>query len=356
MLKLRSIVLLLCLVFIAFPVLAQDTPPLVSLGSSDELGQFLVGPDGMTLYIFTPDNLDQSNCYERCAEVWPPLLVRNADALVAGEGLPGELGVAERTTGTMQVTYNGQPLYYWYLDYAQGDTNGNSVGNVWWVVPPATVYIERDDELGSILVGPTGMTVYLFTNDNPGVSNCYDNCAVNWPPLTVESADQIVSGLHLPGKLGTTERTDGTLQVTYNDWPLYYWKDDAARGDTTGQGVGDVWYTISPEVVTLSNSAELGDFLVAANGMTLYTFANDEEGVSNCVDDCAENWPPLTIPAGDRLVAGEGISGELGTINRDEETLQVTYNGMPLYFWKDDVAPGDTTGQGRGDVWFVAAP
>ncbi len=58
----------------------------------------------MTLYIFTPDPLNSSVCYEMCAELWPPLLVRSADSIVAGDGLPGELGVIERTTGTMQVT------------------------------------------------------------------------------------------------------------------------------------------------------------------------------------------------------------------------------------------------------------
>jgi predicted lipoprotein with Yx(FWY)xxD motif len=356
MFKLRSLLLLLCLALVALPTLAQNAPPTVSLGSSDALGDVLVGPDGMTLYMFSRDTLDLSNCYEACAERWPPLLVRNADSLSAGEGLPGELGTIERTTGTLQVTYNGIPLYYWFQDLAQGDTKGNSVGGVWWVVPPATVYISRDDELGSILVGPTGKTLYLFTNDEPGVSNCADDCATNWPPLTVDSADAVVPGVHLPGELSTIERADGTVQVTYNGWPLYYWKDDAARGDTTGEGRGDVWYTIVPETVTLDSSTELGDYLVAANGKTLYTFANDEAGVSNCADDCAQNWPPLTVAPNDRLAAGAGIEGELGTIERADGSVQVTYNGMPLYFFAEDQAPGDTTGQGVGDVWAVAAP
>jgi predicted lipoprotein with Yx(FWY)xxD motif len=78
--------------------------------------------------------------------------------------------------------------------------------------------------------------------------------------------------------------------------------------------------------------------------------------VSNCVDDCAENWPPLTIGEGNRLAASAGIEGEWGTIERADGSIQVTYNGMPLYFFAEDVAPGDTNGQGAGDVWFVAAP
>jgi predicted lipoprotein with Yx(FWY)xxD motif len=349
------LLLFLGIVLLALPVLAQDAPPTVSLGQT-ELGDVLVGPNGMTLYIFTPDPLDGSNCYEGCAERWPPLLVRNADSLTVADGLPGEVGVIERTTGTMQVTYNGMPLYYWWADVATGQTRGQGIGGVWWVVPPATVYISHNPELGSILVGPTGNTVYLFNNDEPGVSNCYDECATNWPPLTVESADALVPGVGLPGELGTTERTDGMLQVTYNGWPLYYWKDDAARGDATGEAVGDVWWTIVPETVLLGNSADLGDFLTAANGMTVYTFANDEAGVSNCADDCAENWPPLTVGENDRVAGAAGIEGELGIIDREDGSRQVTYNGMPLYFFAEDEAAGDTNGQGVGDVWAVAAP
>jgi predicted lipoprotein with Yx(FWY)xxD motif len=354
MFKMRMLVFLLCVVVLALPALAQDDPPTVSLGESD-LGEVLIGPDGMTLYIFTPDPVGSSVCYERCAELWPPLLVRNADSIVGGDDLPGELGTIERTTGTVQVTYNGLPLYYWWQDVAQGQTRGHGVGNVWWVGRPSTVYISHNAELGNILVGPTGNTVYRFDNDAPGVSNCSGDCAANWPPLTVES-ESVVADFRLPGELGTIAREDGTLQVTYNGWPLYYWKDDAARGDVTGEGVGDVWWTVVPESVLMSSNDELGDMLTGANGMTLYTFANDEAGVSNCTGDCATNWPPLTIGEGDRVAASAGIEGEWGVIEREDGSRQVTYNGMPLYFFAEDEAPGDTNGQGRGDVWFVAAP
>jgi predicted lipoprotein with Yx(FWY)xxD motif len=273
------------------------------------------------------------------------------------EGIPGTLSTFTREDdGTTQVAYNGMPLYYWVRDEAPGDTTGNRVGRIWWVVPPATVYGQRVPDLGNILVGPAGMTLYKFNNDEPGVSNCVDDCATNWPPLTVESADAIVPGLYLGGELATIERADGTLQVTYDGWPLYYWKDDAAVGDATGEGRGDVWWTIPAQTLAVSNTADLGDFLTTFDGMTLYTFANDEAGVSNCADDCAANWPPFTVMEGDRVAASAAAMGELGTITRADGAIQVTYNGMPLYLWKDDAAPGDTLGQGLGDVWFVAAP
>jgi predicted lipoprotein with Yx(FWY)xxD motif len=158
------------------------------------------------------------------------------------------------------------------------------------------------------------------------------------------------------GDLGTTERDDGTIQVTYQGMPLYYWIDDEAPGDTTGQGVNDVWFVVLPYSVGVSNNEELGDFLVDANGMTLYLFTNDDANVSNCYDECALNWPPLLVQAGEAPVPGFGVTGEFSVIERSDETLQVTYNGMPLYYWIEDAVPGDTNGQGVNDVWFVVSP
>jgi predicted lipoprotein with Yx(FWY)xxD motif len=353
-LKFRNFVLVLCLLLLVTPALAQE--PTIGLSSSDELGSYLVGPNGMTLYSFSRDPLNTSVCNDQCATNWPPLTVESADAITVAEGVPGTFSTVERADGTLQVAYNGVPLYYWARDEAVGDTTGHRVGRVWWVVPPATVYSQRIPELGSTLVGPNGMTLYLFTNDEPGVSNCVDNCAVNWPPLTVESADDVVAGVNLLGELGTIERADGTMQVTYNGWPLYYWKDDAAIGDATGEGVGDVWYTVAPETFGVSSTDELGEFLVTADGRTVYLFSNDEPGVSNCADECAEAWPPVMVAADERLVAAEGIEGEWGTIERADGAMQVTYNGMPLYLFAEDAAPGDTNGQAVGDVWWVVEP
>jgi predicted lipoprotein with Yx(FWY)xxD motif len=353
----KLMVMVLALVLSALPAGAQDLlPDTVNLGGNDALGTFLVGPNGLTLYTFRRDALDVSNCTGNCLNAWPPLVVESADALSKPEGVPGELGTIEREDGSLQVTYNGQPLYYWVNDAVSGDATGHNFRQVWFVARPATVYVGGNAELGAFLVGETGMTLYRFANDEPGVSNCIDQCAANWPPVTVESADALVIGNNLPGKFGTIERADGTLQVTYNDSPLYTWVNDAVRGDATGQNVRDVWFVVPPETVAVSSSAEKGDYLVAANGYTLYLFANDEVGVSNCIDQCAENWPPLLALPGENLVAGVGVPGELGTIERADGALQVTYNGMPLYLWVQDTAPGDTTGDGVGGVWSLVMP
>ena len=90
----------------------------------------------------------------------------------------------------------------------------------------------------------------------------------------------------------------------------------------------------------------IGTVLVAANGMTLYIFTKDvkDSGKSACVTGCIDTWPALTVAAGATPAGGTGVTGKLGTITRDDGTLQVTYNGMPLYFFKNDKAPGDANG------------
>jgi predicted lipoprotein with Yx(FWY)xxD motif len=224
-------------------------------------------------------------------------------------------------------------------------------------VAPA-VQVRYDPAVGHILTGPNGMSLYVFGNDEPSKSNCYDQCAVNWPPLLIETDQALVSPLAIPGEFGVSERTDGGRQVTYNGWPLYYWVRDQNVGDTTGQSVGDVWWVanINP-VVRLLEHPRHGNILVGPTGMTLYRFTNDADGVSNCAGGCAMRWPPLVggfnRSAGVAPLTGEGVSGEIGIIERDDAGMQVTFDGEPLYYWVNDHAPGDTTGHEVGGVWFV---
>ncbi len=87
--------------------------------------------------------------------------------------------------------------------------------------------------------------------------------------------------------------------------------------------------------------------VAGSNGMTVYTFTSDTagSGKSACSGGCLTKWPALTVAAGATPTAGDGVTGQLGTITRaDDGTLQVTYNGLPLYFFQNDKAPGDTNG------------
>ena len=109
----------------------------------------------------------------------------------------------------------------------------------------ATVNVGQNSKYTAFLVDGKGMTLYLYTKDTPGTSTCYDKCATAWPPLLTSGTPVAGTGLDA-SKFGTTKRTDGTTQVTYNGWPLYYFDKDKQAGDITGQGVGNVWYLVSP--------------------------------------------------------------------------------------------------------------
>lgn len=101
---------------------------------------------------------------------------------------------------------------------------------------------------------------------------------------------------------------------------------------------------------------DLGEVVVDAEGMVVYYFTNDEanSGVSACEGGCLEAWPPVLSDSETPEV--EGVTGEVGTIETPEGELQVTINGMPIYYFAEDQAPGDTNGQGVNEVWYVVAP
>ena len=91
--------------------------------------------------------------------------------------------------------------------------------------------------------------------------------------------------------------------------------------------------------------------LVDGKMMTLYTFAKDQPGVSNCYDNCAKNWPPLMAAADAKPM------GDWTIVMRKDGGRQWAYKGMPLYTWIKDAKPGDATGEGMGQgAWKVAVP
>ena len=111
----------------------------------------------------------------------------------------------------------------------------------------------------------------------------------------------------------------------------------------------------SQATLEVSQHSELGAILTDASGLTLYLFTKDEMDTSNCTGTCVESWPPL-LTMGDPQ-AGEGVAAaSIGTITRDDGSVQVTYNHWPLYHYANDVNPGDATGQNRGSIWFVVDP
>ena len=114
----------------------------------------------------------------------------------------------------------------------------------------ATVNVADVGTYGSALVDGNGMSLYVTSKDTPGsgTSSCTDDCAVEWPPLLTEGDPVAGEGVDAT-LLGTITLDDGTTQVTYNGYPLHFFDEDKAAGDTNGQGVDDEfghWNLISP--------------------------------------------------------------------------------------------------------------
>ncbi len=257
-----------------------------------------------------------------------------------------------------------------------------------------------DSALGKIMTDATGLTLYGFINDVNATSTCYSTCAEAWPPVIVDADWKVGPGLDT-GIFSTTKREDGSLQLVAGKYPLYTYGGDAAPGDTTGHGSGDVWFamnidgtlvaadaTAAPTTTTaaapapaaapnpygneagteapaaavpasapapvLTAQTSLGEVLVDADGMTLYGFTKDADGNSSCNDKCAEAWPPLTIDS-DQLPASLDAK-VFSVITRADGSHQLKAGKWPLYRFAGDSAAGEVNGQGSGGSWFVVDP
>lgn len=253
---------------------------------------------------------------------------------------------------------------------------------------PATVMVATDAKLGSILVDSKGMTLYGFKKDTADKSNCSAGCLKAWPPLLTQGAPVAGTGADA-SMLGTTAMADGSTIVTYNHMPLYYFAKDSKAGDTNGQGVGSVWFVVSPDgkmvengasgtapagtaaptamapstgstqaaeaTVNVSSSAQYGSILVDQNGLSLYAFTKDTADKSNCSAGCMKLWPVLATQGSPK--AGQGVDQSLlGVTTATDGTKMVTYNHMPLYYFAGDKNPGDTNGQNVSNIWFLVSP
>jgi predicted lipoprotein with Yx(FWY)xxD motif len=224
-------------------------------------------------------------------------------------------------------------------------------------------------DLGDVLVGEDGLTLYGFTNDIDGISTCTGTCADAWPPVLVSADWTVGPGLD-SGIFSTVRRDDGSEQLVAGKWPLYYYSGDSAQGDLLGQGSGEVWYAVGTDAALIKDPApaagagaataasaqladsSLGEILVDGEGNTLYGFTNDEDGSPTCTGGCATAWPAQLVE-GDP-VFGEGLdAGVFTLVDGAEGGQQLKAGKWPLYRFSGDEAPGDVNGQGSGGVWFA---
>ena len=123
--------------------------------------------------------------------------------------------------------------------------------------------------------------------------------------------------------------------------------EDGAEGSVIGASLA----------LAANTNSTFGEYLVAYNSMSLYTFSKDTGSVSTCYGTCVANWPPYLVGPEDNVNQLQaGVTGKVDTTIRTDGGIQVTYNGHPLYFYVKDTKSGDTTGQNVGGVWFLVKP
>ena len=144
-----------------------------------------------------------------------------------------------------------------------GSSNNSSTATVKPAGGSSATVSVANTGLGKILVDSQGRTLYLFAQDTGTKSTCSGSCATAWPPLRA-SGKPTAGGGAQASLLGTTPRSDGKPQVTYNGHPLYGYQGDSKPGDTNGQGItgfGAAWYVLTPagnEITASSSSSGSG--------------------------------------------------------------------------------------------------
>ncbi|MGY5352501.1 COG4315 family predicted lipoprotein [Wenyingzhuangia sp. IMCC45533] len=244
----------------------------VKLASNTTHGSILTDDKGMSLYFFSKDTKEISECTNGCKAAWPVFYTND---LKLDEGLNvSDFGTITRTDGDKQTTYKGWPLYYFASDDVAGDTKGDKVGNNWFVAKPnySVMYgqakLSGSDELTFYMTSATGRTIYLFANDKKDTNNYtrqdFSNNAT-WPIISLD-LDEVPSVFDKSdfGKI----TVHGRSQITYKGWPLYYFGSDTERGDA--KGVSGVWPIVNTNTVAATTAAAVGPTSTQTN--------NDEAG------------------------------------------------------------------------------
>ncbi|WP_030175609.1 SCO0930 family lipoprotein [Spirillospora albida] len=248
-------------------------------------------------------------------------------------------------------------------------------------VEPATLEVASVSKLGKVVTDGEGRTLYRFDDDTarPPASTCADACAKAWPPVMATEEPTQVRGVR-SALVGKVKRPDGKWQVTLNGWPLYRYAKDLSPGDVKGQGVDGTWFAAAPtgaKAVPVERANDNGDgdrwkgwtvlkakrdpkfglIVTDGKGRVMYRFDKDRPGRTTCFGSCKKAWPPVPFTNWKKLKL-EGIDRKLVDFieRKDDGTCQVTINGWPMYYYAQDLNPGDTSGQGVGGVWWLVDP
>jgi predicted lipoprotein with Yx(FWY)xxD motif len=233
-----------------------------------------------------------------------------------------------------------------------------------------TVISTTTTKLGKVLATSKRRVMYLYAKDGHNVSHCSGGCLSVWPRVTTAAKPTAAKGV-LKKHLGVIKHK----QVTYYGHPLYYFNGDKA-GTAKGEDVGS-FFAVSthgtavkpkkkpttpagptgPAVVSTGKAGGV-EVITSKNGHTLYDFSGDSPPTIGCTGSCASTWPPL-LTKGAPTASGDAKSSLLGTVKRPNGTIQVTYNGDPVYDYSADTKAGQDKGQVKyafGGYWYDMLP
>jgi predicted lipoprotein with Yx(FWY)xxD motif len=252
------------------PTTPETPNPSLQLATSATFGSIFTDGNGKSLYFFAIDATGESGCSGNCAVTWP---VYYAGSETAPAGIAAaDLATITRADGTKQTTFKGWPMYYYAGDTKKSDLNGDGIGGTWFVAKPdySVVFANKqlvghdgknytaDSKEGTgatlYMTDAAGRTLYAFAPDTFNKNNFtkadLSNNAV-WPIFESEV-------LNVPSVLKKDFMVQinsvGKKQLTYKGHPLYYFGNDARRGDTKGVSfpAPGVW-----PVITLNTPALL---------------------------------------------------------------------------------------------------
>jgi predicted lipoprotein with Yx(FWY)xxD motif len=251
----------------------------IKVGKTSE--KALVNGKGFALYHLKGDTKNGSGCTGGCLAAWPAVTVPAGAKLEGGDGLTG-LGTVKRSSGEMQATYQGEPLYTFASDTTAGVATGNGFGG-FFVVPPTTASCVSSKtvvcvNVGNLKVGGTnekalvngkGFALYHRTKDPKGGSTCTGQCLAAWPALTVPKGAKLEGGPGVTG-LGTFKRSNGAVQALYNGEALYTFVQDTKAGVATGNGVFN-FFLVKP-VTTSTTTTKPATTTTKPGTTTTYTY------------------------------------------------------------------------------------
>lgn len=228
--------------------------------------------------------------------------------------------------------------------------------------PPNSIRVVNNAKYGKILTDSAGRTLYFFSNDPNGTSTCTGGCAVSWPVFYKPNPtmDTAVKG----ADFSSFTRTDGTQQLSYKGWPLYYYQSDSALGDVKGEGIGNVWFVAKPDYTVMCAKTQLvGNdgvnydstykaatgktlYLTDDYGRTLYAFSPDKSRKNTFTKSDFSNdgaWP--VYQAGPLQSGPSVINPALFDTIHVFGRVQLTFKGWPLYYFgTDNKQRGSTKG------------